>query len=147
MSMKASEISAARFLALRASKDAPARMAAGERLRRGRQRAAEARLSAWRACMVTEKPWQYVAAYVPDAPFAWARDVGLPAEEFVLGTTGRPVHVVAIDLGCYVPGYQRCRCHSYRDGRWRPMCHPPIVNGSSRGCDVCEVPCSTCVTG
>lgn len=144
---KPSEISAARFLALRAAKSASARTAAGERLRFGRQQAAEARLSARAADMVVEAPWRYVAAHVSDAPLAWLRDVGLPAEEFVLGTTGKPAHAVAIDRGCYVPGYQRCRCHTFRDGRWRPACHPPIVNGPSVDCDVCEVPCATCPAG
>lgn len=141
--MKASERSAARFLALRATKDAPARAAAGERLRQGRERAAEMRRAS-AVALVPVSVWRYVSAFVPDAMPAWARDVGLPPEEFLLATTGKPVRAVAIDRGCYLPGYARCRCHSFRGGRWRPMCHPPIVNGLSTDCDVCESPCSTC---
>ncbi len=129
--MKPSEVSAARFLALRASKSESARISAGARLRRGREQAEEARLAARAACMMVEKPWRYVAAHVPEAMLAWAREVGLPADEFVLGVTGRPARAVAIDRGCYTPGYTRCRCRSFRDDAWRPMCHPPIVNGSS----------------
>lgn len=142
--MKPSETSAARFLALRAAKSKAARAAVVDRLRRGRQQAAEARLLARAARMVVEKPWRYVAAHVPDAPLAWLRDVKLPVEEFVLGTTGKPAHAVAIDRGCYMPEYRRCRCHTFRNGRWRPMCHPPIVNGPSTDCDVCEAACVTC---
>ncbi len=78
-----------------------------------------------------------MAAHAPAAALAWARDVGLPAEEFVLGTTGKPATAVAIDRGCYTPGYSRCRCHSYWGGRWRPVCHPPIVNKPSIDRDVC----------
>lgn len=135
--MKPSEASAARFLALQASKSKLSRAAAGERLRRGRLQAAAARL-----CV--DDRWRYIAKHVPDALLAWARDVGLDPSTFVLGITGKPPRVVAVDRGCYEPGYTRCRCHSFREGRWRPMCHPPIVNGSSKDCDVCDVPCVSC---
>lgn len=143
--MKASEASAARFFALRAIRETSL-VSAGTRLRRGREKAAEARLAARVASMQVEERWRFVEARVPGAAPAWLRDVGLSAEEFVLGTVGRPVTAVAIDLGCYTPGYLRCRCHSFREGKWRPMCHPPIVNGASTGCDVCDVPCRDCVT-
>lgn len=125
--MSGSAASAARFLALQAAKDVRARSAAGARLRQGRLRAADARLVARAAQMAVDDRWRHVVAHVPDALFAWARDVGLDAGEFVLGTTGKPVTAVAIDRRCYGPGYAGCRCHSFRAGRWVPACHPPIV--------------------
>lgn len=136
--MKPSEASAARFLALQAAKSKLSRAAAGERLRRGRLQAAVARL-----CV--NDNWRYIAKQAPDALLAWVRDVNLDPSGFVLGITGKPPTAVAVDRGCYEPGYSRCRCHSFRGGKWRPMCHPPIVNGPSKDCDVCEVPCGTCV--
>lgn len=127
--MSRSATSAAKFLALRAAKEA-ARSTAGTRLRQGRQQAADARLAAQAAQMAVEAHWRYVAAHVPDALLAWVRDVGLDAKEFVLGTTGKPMTAVAIDRRCYAPGYAGCRCHSFRAGRWVPVCHPPIVETS-----------------
>lgn len=146
MTTKASEASAARFHALRAARET-ARAGAGDRLRRGREAAAAARLAARIARLRVENRWRHVEAHVPGALHAWFRDVCVPAEEFVLGTTGKSVTAVAIDLGCYTPGYTRCRCHSFRGGKWRPMCHPPIVNGSSKDCDVCSDPCASCAKG
>jgi hypothetical protein len=146
MALKASEVSAARFLALRAARET-ASAEAGDRLRRGREKVLAARLASRVESMRVESRWRHVEAHVPGAAQAWLRDVDAPAQEFVLGTAGRPVTAVAIDLGCYTPGYSRCRCHSFRGGRWRPMCHPPIVNGSSKDCDVCSDPCSSCAPG
>lgn len=143
--MKPSEASAARYLALRAVRE-KAEAEAGTRLRLGRERAAAAQQVARVANMKVEDRWRHVETHVPGAVFAWVRDVGLPAEEFVLGTAGRPVTAVAVDRGCYTPGYSRCRCHSFRKGKWRPFCHPPIVNGSSADCDVCDAPCGDCRT-
>lgn len=141
---KPSEVSAARYLALRAVRE-KAEAEAGTRLRLGRERAAAAAKQAERAAdMKVEDCWRYVEFCVPGAALAWLRDVGLPAEEFVLGVAGKPITAVAIDRGCYTPGYTRCRCHSFRKGKWRPMCHPPIVRGSSTDCDVCEAPCGDC---
>lgn len=144
--VKASEISAARFLALRAAREV-ADTEVRDRLRRGREKAAAARLAARAASLSVENRWRHVEAHVPGAAHAWLRDVGFPVREFVLGTIGKPVRAVAIDLGCYTPGYVRCRCHSFRGGKWRPMCHPPIVNGSSKDCDVCSDPCASCAKG
>ena len=142
--MKSSEVSAARFLALRAARE-KAQRDAGDRLRRGR--AAAAQLAARVASVQVEDRWRYVEAHVPGAAFTWVRDVGVPAEEFMLGITGKPSTAVAVDLGCYTSGYTRCRCHSFRGGKWRPICHPPIVNGSSASCDVCASPCGDCLVG
>lgn len=142
--MKPSEASAARFLAMRAAKEA-ARAASAERFRRLREQSEASQLAVRVAAMQAEGRWQRVETCVPGAVRAWVIDVGVPAEEFVIGTTGRSVTPVAIDLGCYTPGYSRCRCHSFRDGKWRPMCHPPIVRGSSTDCDVCDTPCSECL--
>ncbi len=124
--MKPSEVSAARYLALRAIRE-KAEAGARDRLRLGRERAAATRLAARMAKLAVSDCWRYVEAHFPGVAFAWTREIGLPTQGFVFGVTGKPPTAVAVDLGCYTPGYTRCRCHSFRRGKWRPMCHPPIV--------------------
>lgn len=84
------------------------------------------RVQARVAALKATSAWALVEAHVEGAVAAWIRDVNLDVDGFILSTTGRPATAIAVDRGCYEPGYARCRCHQYRRGKWVPACHPAI---------------------
>lgn len=45
--------------------------------------------------------WSFVDGKIPGAYAAWLADPGLPAEDFVLGVTGKPRYAVAAGRGLH----------------------------------------------
>ena len=70
--------------------------------------------------------WQFVEKNVPGCFAAWAETVGLRIEGMTLGVTGKPPRVIALDEGCYLPGYTACRCHVFSGGTWQKRSHPIV---------------------
>lgn len=70
--------------------------------------------------------WRFVEKHVPGCFSAWAQTVGIITEGMTFGITGKPSRVVAVDDGCYRPGYIGCRCRVFSEGTWRKRTHPVV---------------------